>query len=105
LVELDAALEEAIRHSPLWCEKARLLQSVPAVGSVTVTTLLAHLPELGTLGRRQIDALVGVAPFNRDSGKMRGQRDATRCCGPSIFVYAQPARNRRQRGQSCGRHR
>jgi transposase len=44
------------------------------VGSVTVTTLLAHLPELGTLGRRKIAALVGVAPFNRDSGKMRGTR-------------------------------
>jgi transposase len=74
LAEFDATLEEAIRRSPLWCEKARLLRSVPAVGSVTVTTLLAHLPELGTLGRRQIAALVGVAPFNRDSGKMRGTR-------------------------------
>jgi transposase len=74
LAELDAALEEAIRRSPLWYEKAKLLRSVPAVGSVTVTTLLAHLPELGTLGRRQIAALVGVAPFNRDSGKMRGTR-------------------------------
>lgn len=74
LTEFDAALEDAIRRSPLWREKAKLLRSVPAVGSVTVTTLLAHLPELGTLGRRQIAALVGVAPFNRDSGKMRGTR-------------------------------
>ena len=74
LAEFDAILEEAIRRSPLWCEKATFLRSVPAVGSVTVTTLLAHLPELGTLGRRQIAALVGVAPFNRDSGKMRGTR-------------------------------
>jgi transposase len=74
LAEFDAILEEAIQRSPLWCEKARILRSVPAVGSVTVTTLLAHLPELGTLGRRQIAALVGVAPFNRDSGKMRGTR-------------------------------
>jgi transposase len=74
LGEFDAILEEAVRRSPLWCEKAKLLRSVPAVGSVTVTTLLAHLPELGTLGRRQIAALVGVAPFNRDSGKMRGTR-------------------------------
>ena len=74
LAELDAALELAVRNSPLWCEKARLLRTVPAVGSVTVTTLLAHLPELGTLTRRQIAALVGVAPFNRDSGKMRGTR-------------------------------
>jgi transposase len=74
LAEFDASLEDAIRRSPIWCEKARLLRSVPAVGSVTVTTLLAHLPELGTLGRRKIAALVGVAPFNRDSGKMRGTR-------------------------------
>jgi transposase len=74
LAEFDTLLEEAIRRSPLWCEKANLLRSVPAVGNVTITTLLAHLPELGTLGRRQIAALVGVAPFNRDSGKMRGTR-------------------------------
>jgi transposase len=74
LAELDVALEQAIRRSPSWSEKARLLRSVPAVGSVTVTTLLAHLPELGTLNRRKIAALVGVAPFNHDSGKLRGTR-------------------------------
>jgi transposase len=74
LAELDAALEQAIRCSPLWSEKARLLRGVPAVGSVTVTTLLAHLPELGTLSRRKIAALAGVAPFNHDSGKLRGRR-------------------------------
>lgn len=72
LADLDAALERAIRNSPLWSEKARLLRSVAAVGSVTVITLLSHLPELGTLNRRQIAALVGVAPFNHDSGKLRG---------------------------------
>jgi transposase len=71
LAELDAALERAIRNSPLWSEKAR---SVPAVGSVTVITLLSHLPELGTLSRRKIAALLGVAPFNHDSGKMKGKR-------------------------------
>ena len=54
LAELDAALERAIRNSPLWSEKARLLRSVPAVGSVTVITLLSHLPELGTLSRRKL---------------------------------------------------
>jgi transposase len=119
LAEFDATLEEAIRHSPLWCEKARLLRSVPAVGSVTATTLLAHLPELGALGRRQIAALVGVAPFSRDSGKMRGtraiwggraqvravcstcvlwwQRAGTLCCAPFICVYARPVGNRRSR--------
>jgi transposase len=74
LADLDVALEQAIRRLPLWSEKARLLRSVPAVGSVTVITLLAHLPELGTLTRRKIAALVGVAPFNHDSGKFRGTR-------------------------------
>ena len=74
LAELDAALEQALRRSPLWAEKARLLRSVPGVGSVAVTTLLAHLPALGTLSRRKIAALVGVAPFNHDSGKLRGRR-------------------------------
>jgi transposase len=74
LGELDVALEQAIRNRPLWSEKARLLRSVPAVGSVTVITLLAHLPELGTLSRRKIAALVGVAPFKHDSGKLRGTR-------------------------------
>jgi transposase len=74
LAELDAALEEAIRRSPLWCERQKLLRSVPAVGSVTVTTLLAHLPKLGTLGRRQIAALVSVAPFNRDRIAIRCER-------------------------------
>jgi transposase len=74
LAELDAALEQAIRRSPLWAEKARLRRSVPGVGSVTVTTLLAHLPELGSLSRRKVAALAGVAPFNHDSGKLRGRR-------------------------------
>jgi transposase len=74
LADLDVALEQAIRNSPLWSEKAQLLRSVPAVGSVTVITLLAYLPELGTLSRRKIAALVGVAPFNHDSGKLRGTR-------------------------------
>ena len=74
LGELDVVLEHAIRRSPAWCAKARLLRSVPGIGNVTVTTLLAHLPELGTLNRRAIAALVGVAPFNHDSGKLRGTR-------------------------------
>jgi transposase len=59
---------------PIWREKDDLLKSVPGVGPVLSTTILADLPELGLLNRRQIAALVGVAPFNRDSGHMRGQR-------------------------------
>lgn len=70
----DTALTEAIRQSPVWREKEELLQSTPGVGPVVTTTLLATLPELGTLTGKQISALVGVAPFNRDSGMLRGTR-------------------------------
>lgn len=74
LEELDKELADALRSSPVWREKDNLLQSVPGVGKVTSFTLLAELPELGKLNRKQIAALVGVAPFNRDSGKFRGTR-------------------------------
>jgi len=70
----DTDLGDAIRHRPLWREQDQLLQSVPGVGPVVSLTLLAELPELGTLHRRQISSLVGVAPLNRDSGTFRGQR-------------------------------
>jgi transposase len=71
---LDKDLDHTIRQSPLWREKDNLLRSVPGIGPVVSITLLAKLPELGTLSRRQIAALVGVAPLNRDSGRMRGKR-------------------------------
>lgn len=58
----------------MWREKDDLLQSVPGVGPVVTSTLLASLPELGTLTNKQIAALVGVAPLNRDSGTLRGRR-------------------------------
>ena len=58
----------------MWQEKDNLLRSVPGVGEQLSVTLLAHLPELGALDRKRIAALVGVAPINRDSGKMRGKR-------------------------------
>ena len=74
LANVDDDLASGIRESPVWREKDNLLQSVPGVGPVLSTTLLAHLPELGNLNRRQIAALVGVAPFNRDSGNLRGKR-------------------------------
>lgn len=74
LKRLDSDLGDALRHSPLWREQDNLLQSVPGVGPVLSLTLLAELPELGTLDRRQIASLVGVAPLNRDSGSFRGQR-------------------------------
>ena len=74
LRDLDEELATAIRSSPLWREKDELLQSIPGVGPVVATTLLASLPELGILSRQQIAALVGVAPLNRDSGTIRGKR-------------------------------
>ena len=74
LSDLDLNLKQHIESSPIWCVKDNLLQSIPGVGKVLSITLLAELPELGKLNRRQIAALVGVAPFNRDSGMMRGKR-------------------------------
>lgn len=72
--DLDTDMRKRIKDLPEWREKDKIIRSVPGVGPVTVLTLLALLPELGKLNRRQIAALVGLAPFNRDSGKFRGQR-------------------------------
>ena len=74
LSDMDSELKHFIEDSPLWREKDNLLKTVPGIGPVLSSTLVADLPELGTLDRKQIAALVGVAPFNRDSGKMRGKR-------------------------------
>ena len=74
VADLDGDLNDALRSSPIWRAKEGLLKSVPGVGTVLATTLLAELPELGQLNRKQIAALVGVAPFNRDSGALRGKR-------------------------------
>jgi transposase len=74
LSSLDNELAELIRDTPLWRERDELLRSVPGVGKVLSSTLLAQLPELGMLNRKQIAALAGLAPFNRDSGKLRGSR-------------------------------
>lgn len=72
--QLDVDLTAGLRSSPAWRAKDELLQSLKGVGPITSGTLLVALPELGSLDRRAIAALVGVAPFNRDSGKMRGRR-------------------------------
>lgn len=74
LGRLDEDLNQAIRTSPAWRAQDDLLQSAPGVGPVLARTLLASLPELGTLNRKAIAALVGVAPLNRDSGTFRGRR-------------------------------
>jgi transposase len=74
LQDLDTDVGHLIRTSPVWREKDELLQSVPGVGPVLARTLVAQLPELGTLNRQRMAALVGVAPLNCDSGTLRGQR-------------------------------
>jgi transposase len=67
-------IDTAVRNSPAWREQEDLLRSVPGIGPVSARTMLAELPELGTLSRKKIAALVGVAPLNRDSGTIRGSR-------------------------------
>ncbi len=74
LADTDRELKDMIEKDPIWREKDSLLQSTPGVGPTLSATLIAQLPELGTLDRRQIAALVGVAPLNRDSGMMHGRR-------------------------------
>ncbi len=74
LKSIDEDLKQQIQQSPIWREKDALLQSVPGVGPTVSRTLLAELPELGRLNRKQIAALVGLAPFNRDSGTLKGKR-------------------------------
>jgi len=71
---IDRAIDKLVRASPIWCAKLDLLTSVPGVGDIVARTLLAELPELGTIDRHQIAALAGVAPFSRDSGRKKGRR-------------------------------
>jgi len=91
---VDADIDDAVRGSPVWCEKEDLLKSVPGVGPVVARTLLAEMPELGSLDRRQIASLAGLAPWTRQSGKWRGKsftgggRSSVRA---SLFVAAMVA--------------
>ena len=71
---IDAEIARLVKSDDEWNGKADILKSVPGVGDVTSTTLIAELPELGKLNRKQISSLVGLAPLNRDSGTMRGRR-------------------------------
>lgn len=74
LADTDKDLDQGLRECGVWREKVELLESVPGIARVTSLSLLASLPELGTLSRRQISALAGLAPFNRDSGTWSGKR-------------------------------
>jgi transposase len=73
LARLDGDIDETVKASPMWSEKEYLLASVPGVGKVIARTLLAEMPELGTLNRRQVAALAGLAPWTRKSGQWRGK--------------------------------
>jgi transposase len=74
LERINQDLDRAIAHNPIWKDSEDRMRSVPGIGPVSSRTLLAELPELGTLDRKQIASLVGIAPFNRDSGSLKGRR-------------------------------
>jgi transposase len=74
LSDIDGQIATLIRQSPVWRAQENLLRSVPGIGPVTATAIIIGLPELGKISRRQIAALVGCAPLNRDSGQWRGHR-------------------------------
>jgi transposase len=97
LERADTELDQSIRQSPIWREQEDLLKSVPGIGSVISRTLLAELPELGKLSRKQIAALVGVAPLNWDSGTLRGRRavwGGRACVRAALYMAALVASRR-----------
>jgi transposase len=74
ITRIERAIDKLITASPIFCAKQDLLKTIPGVGDVVARTFIAELPELGTVDRHKIAALVGLAPMNHDSGKMRGER-------------------------------
>jgi len=103
--DIEGAIEALIESDDDWRHKAQLVQSVPGLGGVTATTVVADVPELGKLNRQEISALVGLAPYNRDSGQLKGKRSigggrksvrsvlymaalAARRCNPVIKAFA-----------------
>ena len=97
----DDELAGLIRDTPLWRKRYELLRSVPGVGKVLSSTLLAHLLELGALSRKQIAALAGLAPFNRDSGSLHGSRCIWGRARPGP---ARPVHGRSRRGSFQSSH-
>jgi len=102
LAQLEKDLTQMIRTLPVWREQENLLRSVPGIGPVMSRTLLAELPELGTLAPKPLAALVGVAPLNRDSGTLRGRRTCWggRAMGPPGLVYGDAGRHHMEPGDS-----
>ena len=95
IAELDGDINRTIKSSSIWQTKAKLLRSVPGIGPVACATLLASLPELGTISNKQAAALVGVAPFNHDSGKLKGRRcvwGGRACVREALYMAALCAR-------------
>ena len=74
LAQIDTQIKGQIGKSPIFCQKDKILQSTPGVGPTTSATLICNVPELGTLDRKKIASLIGLAPMNRDSGRLRGRR-------------------------------
>ena len=92
---IDSEISRLIKSDEEWKGRSELLQSAPGVGEVTATTLIAEVPELGQLNRQKISALVGVAPFNRDSGQFRGRRTifgGRRAVRSTLYMAALAAR-------------
>ncbi len=89
VADLDKDLQDRLKASPLWREQEDLLRSVPGVGKALTFTLLAGLPELGSLNRKQVAALVGVAPLNRDSGAFRPSAEGR--SGEAELPYVPPS--------------
>ena len=92
---IDSEISRLIKSDEEWKGRSELLQSAPGVGEVTATTLIAEVPELGQLNRQKISALVGVAPFNRDSGQFRGRRTifgGRRAVRSALYMAALAAR-------------
>src|SRR5207237_4435684 len=88
LAALNDDLTATIERSAVWQAKADVLRSIPGVGPVLSRTMLAQVPELGTVGHKQVAALLGVAPFNRDSGTLRGRRTAYGGRGEVVAVLS-----------------
>jgi transposase len=92
---IDSEIAKLVKSDDQWKCKSELLQSTPGVGAVTATTLIAEVPELGQLNRQKISALVGVAPYNRDSGQFRGRRTiygGRRAVRSALYMAALTAR-------------